>query len=103
MGLLLLLPFFLANVFLAALAKLGLGPTSSLLVALCLFLGGAVNIPVPHIEQTELVEYRSTRLLGLDRLLARPVQRQSYTILAVNLGAAWCPRRWPDIRSGGSS
>jgi uncharacterized membrane protein len=91
LGLLLLLPFFLANVFLAALAKLGLGPTSSLLVALGIFLGGAVNIPVARIEQTEIVEYQPTQILGLDRLLARPVQRQSYTILAVNLGGCLVP------------
>lgn len=91
LGLLLLLPFFLANVFLVALAKLGLGPTSSLLVALGIFVGGLVNIPVARIEQTELVEYSPTRLLGLNRLLARPVQRQSFTIIAVNLGGCLVP------------
>lgn len=91
LGLLLLVPFFLANVFLTALAKLGLGPTSSLVVALGIFLGGAVNIPVTRIEQTEVVEYRPTRLLGLNRLLSRPVQPQSYTILAVNLGGCLVP------------
>lgn len=56
LGVLLLLPFFLANVLLTALAKLGLGPTSSLLVALGIFLGSTVNIPVTRIEQTEVVE-----------------------------------------------
>ena len=91
LGLLLLFPFFLANAFLTALAKLGLGPTSSLVVTLGIFLGGVVNIPVTRIEQTELVEYRPTQLLGLDRLLARPVQRQSFTIIAVNLGGCLVP------------
>lgn len=91
LALLLLFPFFLANVFLTALAKLGLGPASSLMVALGIFLGGAVNIPVTRIEQTEVVEYRPTRLLGLDRLLARPVRRQSFTIIAVNLGGCLVP------------
>jgi uncharacterized membrane protein len=91
LGLLLLVPFFLANVLLTALAKLGLGPVSSFVVALGIFLGGAVNIPVTRIEQTEVVEYRPTRLLGLNRLLSRPVQRQSYTILAVNLGGCLVP------------
>ena len=91
LGVLLLFPFFLANAFLTALAKLGLGPTSSLLVALGIFLGGVVNIPVTRIEQTELVEYRPTQLLGLDRLLTRPVQRQSFTIIAVNLGGCLVP------------
>ena len=91
LGLLLLFPFFLANAFLTALAKLGLGPTSSLLVALGIFMGGVINIPVTRIEQTELVEYRPTQLLGLDRLLARPVQQQSFTIIAVNLGGCLVP------------
>lgn len=91
LGLLLLFPFFLANVFLTALAKLGLGPTSSLVVALGIFLGGTVNIPVTRIEQTEVVEYQPVRLLGLDRLLARPVRRQSFTVIAVNLGGCLVP------------
>jgi uncharacterized membrane protein len=91
LGFVLLLPFFLANVFLTALAKLGLGPTSSLLVALGIFLGGAVNIPVAQIEQTELVEYQPTQLLGLGRLLSRPVKRQTYTTIAVNLGGCLVP------------
>lgn len=91
LGLLLLVPFFLANVFLAALTKLGLGPMSSLLAALGIFLGGAVNIPVTRIEQTEVVEYRPARLLGLNRLLGRPVQRRSFTVIAVNLGGCLVP------------
>lgn len=91
LGLILLLPFVLANILLTALAKLGLGPVSSLVVALGIFLGGAVNIPVARIEQTELVEYRPTQILGLDRLLARPMRRQSYTTLAVNLGGCLVP------------
>ena len=45
LGLLLLFPFFLANVFLTTLAKLGLGPTSSVLVALGIFLGGPSIFP----------------------------------------------------------
>ena len=91
LGLLLLVPFFLANAFLAALAKLGLGPISSFLVALSIFLGGAVNIPVARIEQTEIVEYQPVQLLGLDRLLAQPVQRRSFTVIAVNVGGCLVP------------
>lgn len=91
LGALLLLPFLLANVVLTALAKLGLGPTSSLLAALGIFLGSAVNIPVTRIEQTETVEYVPTRVFGLDRLLARPLQRQTYTIIAVNVGGCLVP------------
>ena len=87
----LLLPFLLANAFLTALAKLGLGPLTSLLAVLGIFLGSALNIPVAKIERTEMVEYLPNRLLGLNRLLARPVQRRAYTTIAVNVGGCLVP------------
>lgn len=90
-GLLLLLPFLLANAFLTALTKLGLGPLSALLVALVIFVGGMINVPVTRIEQTELVEYQPSRLLGLHRLLGRPVRRQAFTVIAVNVGGCLIP------------
>lgn len=91
LGLVLLLPFVLANALFTALAKLGLGPTSSLLAALGIFLGSTINVPVTRIEQTEMVEYLPNRLLGLHRLLSRPVQRRTYTIVAVNVGGCLLP------------
>jgi len=90
-GLVLLLPFVLANAFLTALTKLGLGPLSALLVALGIFVGGVINVPVTRIQQTELVEYQPSRLLGLHRLLGRPVQRRAYTVIAVNVGGCLVP------------
>lgn len=91
LGLLLLLPFLLANVLLVALGKLGLGPVSSLLVALGIFLGGAFNIPVARVEHESTVEYIPNRLLGLHRLLSRPVQHRTYTVIAVNVGGCLIP------------
>jgi Predicted membrane protein len=90
-GLVLALPFVLANAFLTALTKLGLGPLSALGVAVGIFVGGAINIPVARIEQTEILEYRPTQLLRLGHLLSRPVRRQFYTTLAVNLGGCLVP------------
>jgi len=90
-GLVLALPFLLANAFLTALTKLGLGPLSALGVALGIFVGGAVNVPVARIEQAELVEYQPTRLLGLHRLLGRPVRCRAYTVIAVNVGGCLVP------------
>lgn len=89
--LLLLFPFFLANAFLTALAKLGLGPTSSLLAALGIFVGSTINIPVTRIEQSHTVEWRPTRIFGLNRLIERPVQRQTFTTIAVNVGGCLVP------------
>lgn len=91
LGLLLLLPFLLANAFLTALAKLGLGPTSSLLAALGIFLGSAINVPVTRLQRDTTVEYLPNRLLGLSHLLSRPVQRQTYTVIAVNVGGCVIP------------
>jgi uncharacterized membrane protein len=90
-GAVLLLPFVLAHALLAALGKLGLGPTSSLLAALGIFLGSLINVPVTRIERSEMVEYLPNQLLGLHRLLARPVQRRTYTVIAVNVGGCLLP------------
>lgn len=91
LGFLLLLPFFLANALLTALAKLGLGPTSSLLAALGIFLGGGFNIPVTRIEREETVSHVPHQLLGLGRLLGSPVRRQTFTVIAVNVGGCVVP------------
>jgi uncharacterized membrane protein len=91
LGTVLLPPFLLANAFLTALAKLGLGPTSSVLAVLGIFLGSTINIPVATIERPERVAYRPNRLLGLNRLLSCPVQRRAYTTIAVNVGGCLVP------------
>lgn len=45
LGLLLFIPFFLADVTLTALVKLGLSPQTSFLAAFGFFFGGMVNVP----------------------------------------------------------
>ncbi len=90
-GLVLALPFVLANAFLTALTKLGIGPLSALGVAVGIFVGGAINIPVARVQQAERVEYRPTRLLGLHRFLGRPVRHRAYTVVAVNVGGCLVP------------
>lgn len=91
LGLLLLLPFLLANALLTALGKLGLGPTSSLLAALAIFLGSTINIPVTRIEREETVQYTPLQLLGLHQLLSPPVKRRTFTVIAVNVGGCLIP------------
>lgn len=91
LGVLLLLPFVLVNVLLAALGKLGLGPTSSLLAALGIFLGSTINIPVTRVEHQRTVDHRPYQLLGLHRLLSGSVQRRSFTVIAVNVGGCLVP------------
>jgi uncharacterized membrane protein len=91
LGLLLLLPFVLANAVLVALGKLGLGPTSSLLVALSIFGGSLVNIPVTRVDHNTVVEYLPNQLLGLGRLLSQPARQRTYTVIAVNVGGCLVP------------
>ena len=87
----LLLPFVLADVTLTALAKLGLGPTTSLLAASGIFLGGLINIPVKRIPREETVEIPAIRLFGIGRLMPRRIRRQTMTVIAVNVGGCIIP------------
>lgn len=91
LGLLVLIPFFLANAVLAALSRLGLGPESALLVAAGIFLGGAVNLPVMRIPREVVLEVPRLDLFGLRRLSSRLVVRRSHTVVAVNVGGCLVP------------
>lgn len=88
---LVLLPIFLADAMLVALAKLGLGPELSMAVAAGIFLGGMVNIPVRRIPREEVMAVPAIGLFGLGRLVPRLVRRRSYTTIAVNLGGCVVP------------
>lgn len=90
-GLVLLLPFFLANVLLTALARLGLSPILSLVVAAGIFLGGMVNVPVKRIRRTVPVEIPHQPLFGLGGLLPRRIVHPTETVLSVNLGGCVIP------------
>lgn len=90
-GVVLLLPFFLANVMLTALARLGLSPELSILAATGIFLGGMVNIPVKRIPREQVVEVPRIALFGVGRMLPRLVRQRTYTVIAVNVGGCVIP------------
>ncbi len=90
-GLILFVPFFLANVTLAALVKLGLSPQASFLAALGIFLGGMVNVPIKRIPRDELIEAMPLTLFGFGRMFPQWVQRRTYTTIAVNFGGCLVP------------
>ena len=90
-ALVLLLPFFLANAMLTALARLGLSPETSLLAAVGIFMGGVLNIPVKKIPREEIVEVPAITLFGFGRLLPRTVRRKTHTVIAVNVGGCLVP------------
>lgn len=87
----LLFPLFLANAMLAALQKLGLSPASAVLIAIGIFFGGLINIPVSRIEREEPLELPSLRMFGLNRFFPAQVQRIQYTVIAINVGGALIP------------
>lgn len=90
-GILVLFPFFLAEAMLEALARLGLTPRWSAALALGVFLGGLVNIPIRRVPRDELIEVVPTGLFGVERWAPRLVRRRSFAVLAVNLGGCVLP------------
>jgi uncharacterized membrane protein len=90
-GLLVLFPLFLANAIVTALAKLGLSPSMSIVVAISIFAGGLINIPVRRIPRDVLVETYPFGLFGLGRFFPRMMRRRTYTVIAVNLGGCVIP------------
>ncbi len=90
-GLMLVLPFFFADLILTALVKLGLSPQSSFLAALGIFLGGMVNIPVKRIEREEVIEVTPFTLFGVSSLFPQFQRQRTHTIIAVNVGGCVVP------------
>ncbi|MDX1638139.1 MAG: DUF1614 domain-containing protein [Balneolaceae bacterium] len=87
----LLLPFFLADVLLTALGKLGLSPAVSMLAAAGIFLGSVINIPVHYIEKPEMKSLAGRGMYGLERMLFRNMHKPDKVLLAVNLGGCVIP------------
>jgi uncharacterized membrane protein len=87
----LLFPLFLADALLSALSKLGLSPGLALLVALGIFLGGLVNIPVYRIRREQPIEYVHVRMFGLQRIIPVQPRQWGYTVIAINLGGGLIP------------
>jgi uncharacterized membrane protein len=85
-----LLPFIMADAMMTALSKLGLTGYQSLWIAMGIFIGGMINIPVRKIERQKPVASNSTDFLGISKLINHQ-KSQSYTLLAVNLGGCLIP------------
>lgn len=89
--LLLLLPFFLAEVMLSALNKLGLNAQQSIIAAIGIFLGSMVNIPITRFENKSQVRNVSPNMFGINRQAFPNMQQHDSTLLAVNLGGCIVP------------
>ncbi|MEJ2636007.1 MAG: DUF1614 domain-containing protein [Calditrichia bacterium] len=87
----LFLPFFMADIILNALAKLGLSPASAFIGAAGIFLGGMINIPVKKIPRGNSFQVSRQSMFGLDRFFPRGLRETNYTTIAVNLGGCVIP------------
>ncbi len=85
------LPFFLANVAITALSRLGMSPESAFLVLLGIVVGSMINIPVKTLENGSSVENKGGTMYGVNPLFPRPVRRRSYTVIALNAGGGLIP------------
>ena len=90
LGFMLLLPFFLMNVVLAALVKLGFSPNAGLYTMIGVFLGSMVNIPLKRLPRDEDYETRPFAAFGLDRFFRISYSRRDMTV-AVNVGGCVIP------------
>jgi uncharacterized membrane protein len=90
-GLLILFPFFLANAVVSALAKLGLSPQMSIIVAVSIFIGGLFNLPVRRIPRVETIDAFPPSLFGFRGFVPGMMRRRAYTIIAVNVGGCIIP------------
>jgi len=88
---LLVLPVFLAEVMLAAMGRLGLSPTVSIIAALGIFAGGLVNIPVQKIPRNRIMTPDPIGYFGMNRLFGSQPGQRDFTIIAVNLGGCVVP------------
>lgn len=86
-----LLPLFLAEVMLSALARLGLSPEISVIAAFGIFIGGLINIPVHKIPQNRLLDHSSVTFFGMNHLFQNAPKKQNYTLIAVNFGGCIVP------------
>ncbi len=89
--LVILLPIFLADVMLTALARLGLNPAASVFAVLGIFMGSLVNIPVRRIARNEPMAVAPYAFFGLHRAFPGRMREQAYTVISVNVGGCIVP------------
>jgi len=90
-AILILLPFFLADVMAGAMVKLGLSRSLSLVIVFGIFVGGLVNIPIKKIPRVMSIETEPLALFGVQRMFPGWMRQTSSTIIAVNVGGCLIP------------
>lgn len=90
-GSLILLPFFVAQLMVTTLTKLGLSPEFAILALLGIILGGALNIPIKRIPRESQFVVNYFNLFGIGQFFPRLQVVRNYTTLAVNVGGCLVP------------
>lgn len=89
--LIVLLPLVFAQVFLTAMVKLRLSPEAGLLVAMGIFLGSVINIPVKRMKREEEFLIDPFSAWGISNFWPRFQRVQRETIIAINVGGCIVP------------
>lgn len=89
--LLILLPFFLADLFMSALAKLGLDPGQSLIVLMGIFIGSMFNIPIRRVTREAAGDAVQGGMYGFNNPFFSPAAQPDKVLLAVNFGGCIVP------------
>lgn len=88
---LIVLPFFYAELMVAAMSKLAMPPTVAFVAVFAVIMGSVVNIPVSKIERTEEFRIDQFHMYGIDRLFPGRIRHARFTVIAVNLGGCIIP------------
>ncbi|HVO93875.1 MAG TPA: DUF1614 domain-containing protein [Terriglobales bacterium] len=89
--LLLLLPFFFAQLMLAALAKLGLSPVVALIILIGIIFGSGINIPIRRYPRDTEILADPFAMFGFGRLFSLPRRVRLHVTLAINVGGCIIP------------
>lgn len=89
--LLAMLPLAFSQLFASALIKLKLEPATALLVAIGIFIGGAINIPVRRISRLEPMVTDPLAIFGFAGWWPMVHRIRHKTVIAVNVGGCIIP------------
>lgn len=89
--LLAMLPLAFSQLFASALIKLKLEPATALLVAIGIFIGGAINIPVRRISRLEPMVTDPLAIFGFAGWWPMVHRIRRETVIAVNVGGCIIP------------
>ena len=90
-GLMLVLPWLLADMLAGALIKLHLGARTAGMIVLGILAGSLVNIPVRRVVRSRLVPLDPLAVFGLHDLWPAIRRARTETIVAVNVGGCLIP------------